>query len=765
MNLNFVIRLYGVLLLFIFKVTFLSAQLFSVDDRIEAKIDSLLSLMTLEEKAGQMTQVTIQVISKTDEEGNVIPPGTIDEEKLHYAVVERNVGSILNIPIHAFTVDQWHDIIIAIQDAAVNKSRLGIPVLYGIDAIHGANYTIDAILFPQAINLAATWNPDYAGETGRITAKEVRASGIRWNFNPVLDTGRQPLWPRFWETYGEDPYLASIFGKHYVKGLQEYGYSDQLYVAACPKHYIGYGHPWSGKDRTPAIIDERTMNDWHLPIFEAAIKAGAATVMGSSGEVNGIPGHANYDLITGVLKQEWGFQGFFVSDWRDVDRLHSRDRVAKTPKDAVCMAVNAGVDMSMVPFDFDFIDHLIDCVEDGEVTHERIDDAVRRILRVKFAVGLFDDPYPDETLKDIVGSEEARERNRAIARESIVLAKNNNNTLPLNRDKRLLVTGPTANLMQSLNGGWTITWQGNNESLYPEDALTIVGALKEATGEERIIFVEGAAFEQTDNDLFPICKITDIDDAVNTAERVDAIILALGEPSYCESEGNIDDLTIDEAQIQLVNAMIETGKPVILVLAQGRPRTVSRFVDNVDAVLIAGLPGMEGGRAIADILYGDVNPSAKLPYSYPRAPNALTPYDHKPLEVYTYNPQWEFGHGLSYTTFEYAGLRVSQDTLAPGETMDITVQVTNTGSRTGKEVVQLYVTDLYGEVSRPVRQLKGFKVVELNPDESSDVKFQIDTTDLEFTGLKGKRIFERGTFEITVNSLQVRFEGLGAKIR
>lgn len=760
MDSNSFFRLCSILFLFTFKVTLLSAQLFSVDDLIEEKIDSLLSLMTLEEKAGQMTQVTIQVISQTDEDGNVIPPGTIDEEKLHYAVLERNVGSILNIPIHAFTVDQWHSIITAIQDAAVNESRLGIPVLYGIDAIHGANYTMGATLFPQAINLAATFNPDYAEETARITAKEVRASGIRWNFNPVLDTGRQPLWPRFWETYGEDPYLASVFGKRYVKGLQEYGGGDQIYVAACPKHYIGYGHPWSGKDRTPAIIDERTMNDWHLPIFEEAIKAGAATVMGSSGEVNGIPGHANYDLITGVLKEKWGFLGFFVSDWRDVDRLHSRDRVAKTPKDAVCMAVNAGVDMSMVPFDFDFIDHLIECVEGGEVTHERVDDAVRRILRVKFAVGLFDDPYPDETLKSIVGSEEARSRNREIAQESIVFAKNNNEILPLERDMHLLVTGPTANLMQSLNGGWTITWQGNDELLYPEDALTIVGALKEAAGEERITYVEGAAFEQTENSTFPVSKIVDIDYAVNAAKDVDAIVLALGEPSYCETEGNIDDLTIDEAQIQLARAMVGTGKPVILVLAQGRPRTVSHFVDDIDAVLIAGLPGMEGGRAIADILYGDVNPSAKLPYSYPRAPNALTPYDHKPLEADTYYPQWEFGHGLSYTTFEYTDLQISRDTLAHGETLDITVQVTNTGSRTGKEVVKLYVTDLYGEVSRPVRQLKGFSVIELGPGERKQVAFELSQSDLKFTGLKKKKIFEPGLFELSIDSLKIQFKGL-----
>jgi beta-glucosidase len=762
-NVNLFSRTRCIIYLCTFAISQLTAQLFSVDAQTEEKIDSLLAQMTLAEKAGQMTQVTFQVIAQTDGEGRIIPPGFVDEEKLNYAVADRHVGSVLNIPLHAFTVEEWHDAITAIQDAVVERSRLGIPILYGIDAIHGANYTMGATLFPQSINLAATWNPDYVEESARITAREVRASGIRWNFNPVLDTGRQPLWPRFWETYGEDPYLAAEMGGRYVRGLQSGGEGDEIYVAACPKHYFGYGHPWSGKDRTPAIIDERTMNDWHLPIFREGIKAGAATVMGNSSEVNGIPGHANYHFITEILKEEWGFQGFFVSDWRDVNNLHVRDRVAETPKDAVCMAVNAGVDMSMVPFDFSFSDYLQECVRDGSVTEERINDAVRRILRVKFAVGLFDDPYPDGNLKELVGTEEANRLNRKMAGGSIVLAKNTNNVLPLARDMNLLVTGPTGNLMQSLNGGWTITWQGNDESLYPEDALTIVGALIETAGEAHITYVEGAVFEQTDYSSFPICIITDIDEAVRAAERVDAIILTLGEPSYCESEGNIDDLTIDDAQIQLANAMIATGKPVILVLAQGRPRTVSRFVDNVDAVLIAGLPGMEGGRAIADILYGDVNPSAKLPYSYPRTPNALTPYDHKPLEEHTYNPQWEFGHGLSYTTFEYSDLRISRETLAPGETMDVSVRVTNTGNRTGKEVVHLYVTDLYGQVSRPVRQLKRFQVIELEPGESKDVKFQLDTGDLEFTGLENKRIFEPGMFEISVNSLHVQFEGVGVQ--
>jgi beta-glucosidase len=742
-------------------MTTLSAQVFSVDEHTETAIDSLIAEMTLAEKLGQMTQVTFDVVAQTDIGGEVIPPGMIDQQKLETAVAEGYVGSIFNIPLHAFTTTEWHEIITAIQNVAVNQTRLSIPVIYGIDAIHGASYTMGATLFPQSINLAATWNPDYAEETGQITAHEVFASGIRWNFNPVLDIGRQPLWPRYWETYGEDPYLAAVMGAQYVRGLQNRTNGLGLYVAACPKHYVGYGYPWSGKDRSPAIIDKRTMNDWHLPSFKAGIKAGAATVMGNSSEVNGIPVHAHSELITTVLKEEWGFQGFFVSDWRDIINLHERDRVAETPKDAVCMAVNAGVDMSMVPYDFSFADYLEECVAEGSVSPERIDDAVRRILRVKFATGLFNNPYPDSSLRDMIGTEESKNRNLVIAQESVVLAKNEDNILPLDRGLRLLVTGPTANRMSSLNGGWTITWQGTDESLYPEDALTIVEALKATAGNEHITFSEGVTFQQVPGERILQSRAINIDGVCDAANEADVIILALGEPAYCEGDGNIDDLTIDDAQIELAQAMIASGKPVILVLAQGRPRTISRFVDGVKAVLVAGLPGMEGGRAIANILFGDVNPSAKLPYSYPRHPNALTPYDHKPLESETYNPQWEFGHGLSYTTFDYADLQIDRRTLAEGETMNISVRVTNTGERSGKEVVQMYVTDLYGQVSRPVRQLKGFQVIDLEPGQSGVVKFRLETSDLEFTGLQNTRIFEPGTFEIMINSHGMQFEGIG----
>ncbi len=737
----------------------LPAQNFTVSDRTESAVDSLLSMMTLSEKIGQMTQLTFNAVALTDEDGDVTPPGMLDPVKLETVIAERLVGSILNVPIHAFTTNEWHGIIAQIQDVAVNKTRMAIPVIYGIDAIHGASYTMGATLFPQSINLAATWNPDYAEESARITADEIYASGIRWNFNPVLDIGRQPLWPRHWETFGEDPYLAAEMGIRYVRGLQTPSQGDDLYVAACLKHYAGYGYPWSGMDRTPAIIDQRTMNDWQLPSFEAAIRAGAATVMGNSSEVNGIPGHANYELITEILKEQWEFQGFFVSDWRDIINLHSRDRVARTPKDAVCMAVNAGVDMSMVPYDFSFIDYLQTCVLEGSVPMERVDDAVRRILRVKFAIGLFENPYPDRALAGTVGTEASKHRNLAIAQESIVLAKNDGGILPLDRNTKILVSGPTANLKSALNGGWTITWQGDNEALYPDDALTLFEALRDAlTMPELITYVEGVAFRPASGESLAGSTAIDIGKAQEAAREADVIILALGEPAYCEGRGNIMDLTIDDPQIKLAQAMIETGKPVILVLLQGRPRIISRFVDKVQAVLIAGLPGMEGGRAIADILYGEANPSAKLPYSYPRYPNALTPYDHKPLEASTYHPQWEFGHGLSYTKFSYDQLRLHRNSISPDEILEVSVRVTNTGPRKGKEVVQVYVTDLFGTVSRPVRQLQRFRIVELESGESELVEFRLSPSDLEFTGLDNIRILEQGEFEITVGSLKERFE-------
>lgn len=716
--------------------------------RFDAKIDALLKRMTIEEKVGQMTQVTIDVVSRGDD--GRLEPHALDPAKLDRAVLDYHVGSILNVGPSGYPVAHWIDVITAIQDAA-KKTRLGIPVLYGIDAIHGANYTIGATLFPQAIGQAATWNPAYVRRIGEVAAYEVRASGIPWNFNPVLDIGRQPLWPRLWETFGEDVFLAGTLGEAYIRGQMGDDPAARERVAPCLKHYAGYSMPRTGKDRTPAWIDERMLREYILPPFQIGIEAGVPTVMVNSGEINGIPGHANEHLLTGVLKQEWGFEGFTVSDWQDIERLHTRDRVAETPKEAVRMAVMAGIDMSMVPLDFTFYDLLVELVKENVVPMARIDDAVRRILRVKYAVGLFDNPYPDRSLQAGVASKEFTEFNREVARESITLLKNAGGVLPLKRGARILVTGPTSDLLSVLNGGWTITWQGNEESRYPKDKLTILKAIESAAGPGNVAYVPGTGFDA------PL----DIQAAAAAAVRADVVVACLGEPAYCETPGNIDDLTLDDAQLRLIEELARTGKPIVLVLAEGRPRLIHRIVDKVNAILMVYLPGMEGGRAVADILFGDAVPSGKLPVTYPKAPNALVTYDCKPLEVLdgnSYDPEFAFGFGLSYTTFRYSGLALSGRSMSMDGSLGVRVTVQNTGAVAGKEVVQLYVSDLYRSVSPPVRELKGFRKVSLAPGESAVVEFTLKAADLSFIGRENTRVTEGGRFRIAIDTLTDEFE-------
>lgn len=725
------------------------------------RVERLLAEMTLEEKVGQMTQLTIDAVSRKG--GALGEEHALDPAKLEDAVVRRGVGSILNVGASAFSLDKWHGTIAAIQDLATKKTRLEIPVIYGIDAIHGANYTLGATIFPQPVALAATWDPDLAEEVGRITALEVRASGIPWNFYPVCDIGRQPLWPRLWETFGEDVYLSCRMVSRYVRGLQGSG-GDALRrgigpesAAACLKHYAGYSLPLSGKDRTPAWIDERSLRQYVLPTFETGVRAGALTVMVNSGEVNGTPGHANRQLLTEVLKGEWGFEGFVVSDWEDVKRLHTRDRVAATPKEAVRLAVMAGVDMSMVPYDYSFYDLLLELAREGAVPIARIDDAVRRILSVKEALGLFDDPYPRKDLAARFASKESAEANLRAAREAITLLKNEGAVLPLRKGARLLVAGPTANLLSALNGGWTITWQGDREDLYPKDKPTILRALETANGAERVAHVPGCGFDR------PLGPGEGIAAAVEAAREADAIVLCLGEKPYCETPGNIDDLTLDAPQLDLAEALAATGKPVVLVLVEGRPRVIRRVADKIPAIVLAYLPGMEGGRAIADVLFGEVNPSGRLPYSYPRAPNAIVPYDHKPIEAAEgnrYHPEFPFGHGLSYTTFEYGDLQAVAES-APGagtKRVLVSVRVKNAGPRAGKEVVQLYVTDVYGSISRPVRELRGTAKVELAPGESKVVRFELGRDAFSFVGRENRWTYEPGLVRISAGGLTRELE-------
>jgi beta-glucosidase len=711
------------------------------------RVRELLSRMTIEEKVGQMTQVTVDVVSRGPD--GRTEPHQLDRAKLERAVVGTHVGSILNVGVQAYALDHWHSVISTIQDVATKKTRLKIPVLYGIDAIHGVTYTHGSTLFPQSINMAATFNTGLSRLEGEITALEMRASGIPWNFFPVMDIGRQPLWPRLWETYGEDVHLGAEMGKAYIQGHQGSDISAPTKGATCLKHYAGYGYPFSGKDRTVAWISERMMREYFLPGFEETVGAGSPSIMVNSGEVDGIPGHANYHLITEVLKGEMKFKGFVVSDWEDIKRLHTRDRVATSAKDAVRMAVMAGVDMSMVPMDVSFTTLLLECVKDGSVPVSRIDDAVSRILTVKFQLGLFENAYPDLSLRPQFATAASAAVNLRAAEESIVMTKNNG-TLPLRKNSRVLVTGPTAALLNTMNGGWTITWQGDDEKLYPKDKPTPLDAIRAKLGAGNVAYVPGSSFDQQ----------IDLAAAVEAAHEVDAIVLCLGERSYCETPGNIDDLTLERAQTDLADALARTGKPIILVMIEGRPRLIRTIVDDVKAVLIAFRPGVEGGRAIANVLVGDAVPSGKLPVTYPKYPNALMCYDYKPLDTADnnrYDPQWPFGYGLSYTSFATANLSLDSQTMKRSGKLTLSVDVKNTGSVAGAEVVQLYLNDNFASVSRPVRQLKGFHKVMLLPGEQKTVSFTIEAGDLSFIGIDNTRILESGTFTAMVGGLSANF--------
>jgi beta-glucosidase len=728
--------------------TILPAQSTQDSKVIDAKVEALLKRMTLEEKVGQMTQVTLEVVSQGKESAASGPSHQVDPAKLATAIHKYHVGSILNANGHAYTLDHWHEVINAIQDQAA-KTRLHIPVLYGIDSIHGANYVIGATLFPQSIAMAATWNPQLAERAGEISAFQTRAAGIPWDFYPVMDIGRQPLWSRFWETYGEDVFLASSIGKSYIRGLQGDDIGSGTKVAACLKHYVGYSFPFNGKDRTPAVIDDRMMKQYFLPTFEAGVRDGVQTVMVNSAEVNGIPGHANRHLITDVLKNEWGFRGFVVSDWADIKNLYTRDHVAASPKDAVRMSVMAGVDMSMVPLDFSFYDLLLENVKDGSVPVPRIDDAVRRILRVKFMTGLFVNARPDQSLASRFDPSEFQQANLNAAHEAITLLKNEQGTLPLKKGQKILVTGPTANLLSSLNGGWTFTWQGNEESLYPQAKLTILHAIERLAGAENVSYMPGTTFD----------KEVDIPAAVQAAQKADIVIAAIGETAYCETPGNISDLTLDEAQLHLVSELAKTGKPIILVLAEGRPRVIHRIVPMASAIVMAYLPGLEGGPAIADVLFGDVNPSGRLPMSYPAFPNGFSTYDHKMIESRENKPAWEFpfGYGLSYTRFVYSDLKLSDVDLRRKGSIIATVSVKNVGERAGKEVVQLFVSQLFRSVSPPNKELKGFQKIELKAGESKAVSFKLTSADLAFVGEDNRWHTESGPFKVMVAEQSASF--------
>ncbi len=726
--------------------TALGAQ--ELNPQIEKQVQNLLAQMSLEEKVGQMTQIDFSVISAENAQDIDNP---IDQAKLEEAVLKYHVGSILNTPStpnnKAQPIEKWRRLTNSIREVAA-KSRLKIPVIYGIDAIHGATYTRSSVLFPQAINMAATFNTQLSFQEGEITAAEVKASGLDWNFSPVMDIGRQPLWPRLWETYGEDVYLGSAMGSAYIKGHQGADYSAATKAPTCLKHYIGYSYPLNGKDRSPAWIGERALREYFLPAFAAGIKAGAPTVMINSGEVDGIPGHANYQYLTSILRGELGFTGFTISDWEDIIRLYDRDKMAASPKEAVKIAVMAGVDMSMVPFNYSFYDLLLELAHSGEVPLSRIDEAVTRILRVKFATGLFN-PHPLINEAEYFDTPAANAVNRQAAEESIILAKNDQQLLPLPKTASILVTGPAANLLSVMNGGWTITWQGDKEELYPQNKLTLLQAIqKKTTGQ--VSYVGGKAFGDEIN----------IEQVVSAARNHDYIILALGEKPYTETPGNIDSLNLDDNQLKLAHDVLATGKPVILVTLGGRPRIITPIAEKAAAVVLGFLPGMEGGEVLADILFGDVNPSGKLPISYPRNTNDIVPYDHKPMESFEFNqyrPLYAFAHGLSYTRFETNGLTLNKNKIKLGESIDVSVKVKNIGQLTGKEVVMVYLHDKAASVTRPTRQLKAFKKVELKPGQQQTLQFTLTADDMSFIGVDMKRIVEPGEFKVMVGTETAEF--------
>jgi beta-glucosidase len=726
------------------------------------KIEALLKRMTLEEKVGQMTQLAIGMIS-TGRDQNI----RIDPAKLDKAIVHYGVGSILNVSEQALTVDRWHEIINQIQDRATKKTRLGIPMIYGIDSIHGANYIQGSTLFPQEIGMAATWNPELMKRGSEIAAMETRSAGIPWSFSPVLDIGRQPVWPRFYETFGEDPYLAKVMGVAFVRGMEGSDVASQDHVATSLKHYMGYSFSFNGRDRTPAWIPENYLREYFLPTFAAAVKAGARTVMVNSAEINGVPGHINHHILTDILRNELGFKGVVVSDWEDIKKLVNIWHVAANEKDATRMAVMAGIDMSMVPLDYSFADHLIALVKEGAVPQSRIDEAVRRILRVKFELGLFENPGANAQLKSRVGLPESRQAALQAARESMTLLKNTSSLLPLTKSRKVLVTGPTADSLLSLNNGWTYVWQGSEESLYPKDRPTIRRAIEAKIGAANVTYVPGTQITRgagaSNGTPTNIEAEVDIPAAVRAAKDADVVVLCLGEGSYAETPGNIPDLTLGEPQLKLAEAIEAAGKPVVLVLVEGRPRIINRIVDKAGAVLMAYNPGNEGGQAVADVLFGDFNPSGKLPFTYPRTPNGLMTYDHKAFETEAFDnagftPQFEFGSGLSYTTFAYSDLRLNTKTVNGNGDLSVSVTVKNSGQRAGKEVVQLYVSDLVASLSPAGKRLRRFAKVYLEPGQSRTLTFKLGRDDLSFIGANNKPVVEPGEFEVTIAGLKDRFE-------
>ena len=728
------------------------------DPVIEAHIQEWLKKMTLEEKIGQMCEITIDVVS--DFEASKKNGFTLNPAMLDTVIGKYKVGSLLNVPLSvAQKKEKWAEAIKQIQDLSMKE--IGIPCIYGVDQIHGTTYTLDGTMFPQGINMGAAFNRELTEKAAAISAYETKAGCIPWTYAPVVDLGRDPRWSRMWENYGEDCYVNAEMGKASVRGFQgsDPNHIGEYNVAACMKHYMGYGVPVSGKDRTPSSISRSDMREKHFAPFLAAIRQGALSVMVNSGVDNGVPFHANRELLTEWLKEDLNWDGMIVTDWADINNLCTRDHIAATKKEAVKIAINAGIDMSMVPYEVSFCDYLKELVQEGEVPMSRIDDAVARVLRLKYRLGLFENPYWDIKKYNKFGSEEFARVALQAAEESEVLLKNEGNILPLAKGTKILLAGPNANSMRCLNGGWSYSWQGHRADEFAGAYNTIYEALCNKYGKENIIYEPGVTYAPYKNDNWWEENQPEIEKSVAAASRADVIIACIGENSYCETPGNLSNLTMSENQRNLVKALAATGKPVILILNQGRPRIINDIVPLAKAVINVMLPGNYGGDALANLLAGDANFSGKMPFTYPKHINALANYDYKPCENmgqmggnYNYDSvmdvQWNFGDGLSYTTYNYSNLKIDKTSFTADDVLTVSVDVTNTGKVAGKESVLLYSKDLVASSTPDNIRLRNFEKVVLNPGETKTVTMQLKGSDLAFVGYDGKWRLEKGDFTI-----------------
>ncbi|CAN5909048.1 glycoside hydrolase family 3 N-terminal domain-containing protein [soil metagenome] len=745
---------------------------------VDARVDSLLHRMSLEEKVGEMTQVDLSVVAAV--RGTASRRLQLDSAKLEEVIVRRHVGSLLNVADVALTPAQWIDITTTIQRFAARR-RVPVPVLYAIDAVHGFDYMVGGTIFPHNIAMAATWNPMLVRREHQITAYETRSGGVAWNFAPVLDLGRQPMWSRFFETFGEDPWLTSVLGAAAVEAEQDdpvaavdsllRGLSMRMlgpptpppaspradgpiFIATTGKSFIGYIFPRSGRDRTTAWIPERQLREIFLPPWRATVNAGMRTIMVNTGEVNGIPVHASRELLTDLLRGELGFRGVVVSDWEDIGRLQTVTHVARTRRDAVRQAINAGIDVNMVPYNTDFIDDVLGLVHSGDITEARIDESVRRILRLKFDLGLMESSGPVPARLEHAGSAAFQAVSRRAAEEAVTLVKNDRALLPLARGTRILVTGPGAMSLPAQHGPWTYTWQGTDTAMYPKPIPTLLDGLRTQFGAGRVSFSPGATLTEE----------SDIAEAVNAARDADVVVLALAEPPVVEKPGDIDDLTLPEAQLRLAQAIEATGKPVIITLFESRPRTIRTIVDGARAIVLGYYTGPHGSDAIARVLSGAVNPSGRLPFTYPRNVASVVHYDRSVSDEVGvasptggYNPEWPFGFGLSYTTFSYASPLLTKRILGVRDTLVVSIEVANTGRRRGREVVQLYTRQMTASVTPAMRKLRAFEKIELAPGERRTVRLRVPVSALGFVGRNDRYAVEPGDFALHVGGRVAMF--------